>query len=109
MPRGRLRNTWNIEQSKLGNARINGGYTRNFRDSIDERLRRTSQRSENIGKLVPFVIGGPRFFQRSQRTDGGHERGYTTGDHKGYCQRLRPEPPEVAEELAVEHAHRITS
>ena len=109
MARGRLRKTWKIEQGKFGNACIDHSYTGNFRDPSDERLRRTPQRGENIGKLVALVIGGPRFFERSQRADGCHQRGYTTGNHKCYRQCLRPEAPEVAKQLAIEHVHRITS
>ena len=104
----RLAKVRDVEQCELGNSRVYCGDPGNFRNSIDQRLWRSSHQGKDIGKAIALVVGIARLIQRPEGTDREDERGDGAGNDERDGQRLGPEPLHVTKEFQVEDVHAFT-
>ena len=64
---------------------------------------------EHIGEAIPVVIRGLRRFQRIEGRQVHGEHGDPGADHQGDGDRLGLQVPQVAQQLAFQRAHRLTT
>ena len=64
---------------------------------------------KDVGEAIAHVVGRARLVERAVGAAGQHEVATPRGHDQRDGQRLRPHAPQVAQQLAVEHAHGLTS
>ena len=102
---GRLDHAGQVDESELADARLHGGHARDLRDIVDQAFRRSGQVGEQIAKTVALVIGSPGFGQRAVRADAQDQRRHPSRHHQGDGQRLRPQPQQIPQDLAMKGSH----
>lgn len=65
LPGGWLQVIRNVEQCELGDPHVHCRNAGDLHNLIDKGLRCASDFGKDIGKAMPFVVGGPRFIQGS--------------------------------------------
>ncbi len=104
--RGRLAQAGDVEDDGAGDARLDRGHAVDRGDRAHERVGRAGRRGEDVAEAVALVIGRARLVERLVGADGQNQRGDAAGHDQGDRQRLRPQAAKVADQLAVERAHR---
>jgi hypothetical protein len=104
---------WTQQLGPLGPRTLAGSISRAATlarsNSGNERFRRTPHRGEDVRKAVPLVVGDARLVERARAPNRQDDRRKTTGDHQSDCERLRPQAPQITEQLHIERAHAFTN
>ena len=103
--RRRLGHAGDIEQHRLDDAELRRGDARDGADDGAERFRRARRGGEDIAEAVALVVGAARLLKRAIGADRQDQRRHSAGKHQRDGERLRPEPPEIAQQLDVERPH----
>jgi hypothetical protein len=85
--------------------RFDRGHARQSGDGGSHRLRRARQRGKDVAESLLRVVVGLRVAQRGEVRLVHHVDRDAGGDDERHGQRLPPHGPDVAHELAVQHAH----
>ena len=104
-----LHHAFDVEHRGIDDARLHGRDAGDLGDLVAEPLRRPARHREHVGKALALVVGGARLVERLIGADAEHERHDARRHDERDGQHLGLEPPEVAQELAVENAHGLTT
>src|SRR6185369_12803060 len=102
---GRLVETGHVQGDVHEHARLNSGYTGDFRYGSRDRLRCALHMGEDIGEAELRVIGGLRHFERKERRAHGRIGGDAAGEDQGDGEQLAAHVDQVANEFAMERSH----
>jgi hypothetical protein len=86
----RLAKVRDVEERELGDARIHGSDAGDFRDALDQRLRRPGNGGKDVGEAIALVIGDAGLLERAIGSDCHDQRRHRAGDDQGDRQRLGP-------------------
>ena len=106
---GGLREPGNVQQRELGDPGVDGGDAGYLADPAGERLGGALRLREYVAEAVAFVVRDPGLLQRSMGADREHQRCHAPSDDQRDGEHLRPEPPDVPEQLDVERRHAVTT
>jgi hypothetical protein len=108
-PARRLDHARHVQRHLDHHPRLDLGHPRNRLEPRHRRQRRALERSEDVGQAIAVVVGPVGVIQRLEGRGVHGEHRYPGGDHQADGQRLALEPREVAQELAVEGQHGLTT
>jgi hypothetical protein len=105
-PVDRLRCAGDVENDVVQDSRCHLSHALDPGDLISDLVGRAPDILKNIREAVALVIGGLSILHRMQCTEqGGEGRGARRRDDRDR-DRLPAQSPEIAEQLAIEGAHR---
>jgi hypothetical protein len=93
-----------VEKDERLDARLGGVDAVDGADLGHQRQRRAVHLREDLGEAVAFVEGRPRVVEGARHAERHEHHRHAGRQHQRDRQSLRPEPAEVAQELAVDGA-----
>ena len=108
-PYGRLVQVRHVERDVKRHPRVEGRDAGNFGDPRRQRIGGPLEMGKDVRKAVTLVVSVLGQRQRIERTQRHHEQRHAGGHDQANGQHLPFHTPNVAQEFAVQRAHRATT